>query len=171
MKAKNIMSLTLLVFVGASVLYLVFDERNRTGGTVETGEEQLSMNAGNSPPPDSLQRGIGVDYKVTAYYFYGTKRCKTCLAIESYTKESLEAGFPDELRSGVLEWRPINVDEPRNEHFVEEYELSTNAVVLAAEHGGERTEWKKLGEVWDLVGDKQSFLEYVRRETEQFLGG
>lgn len=169
MTPKNISALALLVFVLASVLYLVFDERDRTNAGIDAVEESVSTNTGSPSAHDAAPPGRDNAYTVTAYYFHGTKRCKTCLAIESYSRESLEGGFPDAMRSGKLAWRPVNVDEPRNEHFVEEYALATKTVVLVAERGGERTKWKKLDAVWDLVGDKQSFLEYVRRETARFM--
>jgi hypothetical protein len=35
--------------------------------------------------------------------------------------------------------------------------------------GGKVEDWKRLDEVWGLVGDKPAFTKYVRSEIEQML--
>ena len=109
-------------------------------------------------------------HRVIAYYFHGTRRCNTCRKIEAFTDESLQTGFPEELKAGKLEWRVVNVEEPGNEHFVREYELSTRTVILVDSLDGVQERWKNLSRVWELVGDKQAFAAYIRDETESYLG-
>jgi hypothetical protein len=91
------------------------------------------------------------------------------MKIERYTQEALERGFSGELEAGVLEFRILNLDEPENERFLEEFELSVQAVVLAEPGEGPAPRWKNLMKVWDLVGDKAGFLAYIRQETRAFL--
>jgi hypothetical protein len=156
MKTRTIITIILLVFVAASVAYLVIDEMRK--GETEAADESAST-------------ADGTEHKVVAYYFHGDKRCRTCLSIEAYTREAIERGFPEELESGELELRIVNVDEPENGHFVQDYGLTTKSVILADFRGGAEERWKNLDMIWEYVRDKEVFVDYVRGETEEFLGG
>lgn len=107
--------------------------------------------------------------QVVAYYFYGNVRCATCRKLEAYSKEAIEDGFSQEIASGGLEWRAVNVDEPENEHFVTDFELVTRALVLVEYADGEMTRWQDLKLIWKLVGDKAGYMTYVREATSDFL--
>ena len=63
----------------------------------------------------------------------------------------------------------MNVDEPQNEHFVQDYQLSSSSVVVARFTNGEQTDWKNLQLVWELVPDHDAFMVYVQEETKPFL--
>jgi hypothetical protein len=106
---------------------------------------------------------------VTAYYFHGNVRCRTCKKIETYTAESITTSFTNELSTGRLLWKMVNVDEPENEHFVKDYALTSRSVVLVASAGDKQLEWKNLASIWDLVGDKEKFQKYINDETKGFL--
>jgi len=106
---------------------------------------------------------------IVAYYFHGNKRCSTCRKLEAYSEEAIAGGFTSELESGELEWRVVNTDEDGNAHFVTDFELVTKSVVLVEYREGEVVRWKNLKLVWQLVGDQDGFLRYVRDETRDFL--
>jgi hypothetical protein len=108
--------------------------------------------------------------RVVAYYFHGHARCKTCLTIERYSQEALESGFQTELADGRLEWLVVDIDEPENEHFVEDFQLVSKSLVLVEYTGEKVGEFKVLPKVWRLTGDKDAFLAYVQRETRAMLG-
>ena len=110
-----------------------------------------------------------LDIEVVAYYFHGNLRCRTCRAIEAYSEEAIRGEFADELASGRLAWRVVNLEEPENKHFVKDFELVTKSLVLAEYQDGEVTRWENLKQVWQLVRDKEKFLDYVRRSTRKFL--
>jgi hypothetical protein len=111
------------------------------------------------------------DAKVIAYYFHGDFRCGTCRTIEAYSEEAITKGFADELASGRLAWRVVNVDEPENKHFVEDFALVTKSLVLADYRDGKVIRHENLQEVWKLVRDKEAFIDYVRASTREFLRG
>jgi hypothetical protein len=107
---------------------------------------------------------------VVAFYFHGNVRCATCRKIEAYTDEAIRAGFAEALENGTLTWSVVNVDEPDNKHFVEDFELVTRSVVLVEYSDGEVVRWRNLDKVWQLVRSKDGFVEYVQDETGEFLG-
>ncbi len=109
------------------------------------------------------------DSKVVAYYFHGTNRCTTCRTIEAYAREAVQTGFGEALKAGKLEWRALNVEEPANRHFIQDYRLYTRSVVLVNFQGDKQLRWKNLDKVWELVGDKGQFTRYVQGEVKTFV--
>ena len=157
MKPKTIVTTVLLLFVLASVAYLIVD-------AARSGEHPSVPNAPAVTPPS------GSADKVVCYYFHGTARCHTCRKIESLTHTTLQEGFAVPLKAGRLEWRTINVEEPEHAHFVQDYRLTTRSVVLVRVRNGTAAEWKNLDRVWGLVRDEAAFVNYIRNETKAFMG-
>ena len=109
--------------------------------------------------------------KVIAYYFHGNFRCPTCYKLEQYSKEAIEANFKNELASGKLTFKAINTDEKGNEHFVNNYQLYTKSLIISLIKDGKEVKSKNLTKIWDYVGDKKKFFEYVTDEINSFLKG
>lgn len=105
------------------------------------------------------------------YYFHGNVRCATCKKIEAYTDDAVSQGFSQELQNGALSWRVVNVEEPQNRHFIQDFQLVTKSVVLAEYRDGNVVRWKNLDKVWQLVRNQDAFAAYIRDETSAFLGG
>ena len=170
MKAKTIITVALLAFVVASVVYLVIKESGGISSLParpDTNEQTTTTEQEPQIPGASEKKTT--NRKVVAYYFHGNMRCATCRSIEAYAKEAIQAGFPKALKDGRLEFRVVNVDEPDNEHFVQDYQLVTRSVVIAEFQGGKQKQWKNLEQVWQLVRDKQAFLTYIQDETRNYL--
>lgn len=156
MKLKKAISVALLLFVFGSLAYMVFRE--------------IGRGAGESPSPATTGGIDGVEPKVVVYFFYGDVSCSTCEKLEAYAFEALETHFPDELKSGVLAWRRLNMDAPEHEHYLTEFGLYSKSVVLAGFEKGEQVRFKNLEDIWDLVYDKPAYLEYIRDNARDFLG-
>lgn len=109
--------------------------------------------------------------KVIAYYFHTTFRCPSCHKIEQYTEEAIKNNFAEELKSGELEYKVINIEKKGNEHFVQDYKLYTKSVVLFLVKDGKETEFKNLEQVWQLLRNKDKFYQYIKSETQAFLDG
>jgi Zn-dependent alcohol dehydrogenase len=106
---------------------------------------------------------------VVAYYFHGQMRCPTCHKLEQYSKEAIEANFKNELSSGELVFRVINIDEKENQHFVNDYQLYTKSLVISLVKNGKEVKSENLTKIWDYVGDKQKFIDYVKAGVADFL--
>ncbi len=173
MNAKSIVTVILLAFVGASLVYLVIQESPSTeaiqGGAGQTGVANSESGAPEAVAATSSGPSEATGHKVIAYYFHRTKRCRTCLTIQRYAEEALKDAFPEALKTGELEWRLVNVDEPVNEHFVEDYQLTSSELVLVDTENGQQTEWRNLERVWNLVENELEFKAYVEAEGMVFL--
>ena len=108
------------------------------------------------------------DY-VHAYYFHGDFRCSNCYKIEKYSKEAIDKYFAKELASGGLEYEVINIDEKGNGHFTKDYKLYTKSLVISKIKGGKEVEYKNLEKVWNYLGNKEAFYNYVKEEVSKFL--
>ena len=104
-----------------------------------------------------------------AYYFHGDFRCSNCYKIEKYSEEAIDKYFAKELASGELEYEIINIDEKGNEHFAKDYKLYTKSLVLSRVKVGEEVEYKNLEKVWNYLGNKEAFYNYVKEEVAKFL--
>lgn len=105
-----------------------------------------------------------------AYYFYSTVRCASCMKIEKYSHEAIEAGFTDQLASGELSWMMKNIDEEANAHFIDDFKLFTKALVLVRYENGQQVKWKNCDKVWEFLGDEAEFKKYVEAQVAEFLG-
>lgn len=111
----------------------------------------------------------GTEGVVTVYYFHGNFRCATCLKMEQYAKETAENNFKQELSSGKVIFKAINVDEKKNEHFIHDFQLYTKSLVISLVKNGKELKSKNLTKIWDYVGNKQKFYDYVSEEVNNFL--
>jgi hypothetical protein len=103
------------------------------------------------------------------YCFHGDFRCSTCEAIESQTREVVENDFRSQLDSRKMAWEVLNYEKSESADLVKKFDVHMANVVLAQMDGGEITNWKRLDQVWALVGDKPAFAEFIRTEISQML--
>ncbi|MDD5084441.1 MAG: nitrophenyl compound nitroreductase subunit ArsF family protein [Candidatus Omnitrophica bacterium] len=121
------------------------------------------------PIADADNTSNKVNANVIVYYFHGNFRCPTCHKLEQYTKEAIESSYKDELSSGKLVFKVVNAEEKENEHYMKDYGLYTRSVVLSLVKDGKEIRYKNLDKIWDYVGDKQKFFDYIKSETNDFL--
>lgn len=171
---KRVIAALVVSCVALCATYLLIRAGNGTNRTEGQpgGRAAPAVASAAAETPASLAKGPARPaHRVIAYYFHGTFRCPSCRRIELYTQEALETAFADALRDGRLEWRVLNVDEPDNAHYINDYKLYTRSVVLSDLRDGKEVRWKNLDRVWRLLGDKEAFLDYVRGEVAAYLGG
>lgn len=97
-----------------------------------------------------------------AYYFHGQMRCPTCHKLEQYSKEAIETNFKDALASGQLVFKVINVEDKGNEHYGNDYQLYTKSLILSLVKDGKEVKWKNMDKIWEYVGNKPRFIDYVK---------
>ena len=103
------------------------------------------------------------------YYFYTNTRCSSCKTIEAYTREAVEKNFSADYKGWKIAFKGVNVDDEPNNHFVQDYWLNSKSVVVQKFAGDKPLKWVKLEKVWQLLGDKEAFVNYVTAETHKLL--
>lgn len=155
MNAKKIVRNLLLLFAVGSLVYMAVKE---------AGARRAS------PGPDfATAAQITPATKLVVYFFSEGKECATCEQIPLYTRAALEGNFANELKSGEIVWSPIDVDEPRNAHYIDEYQIFAKAIVLSRITDGRQSRFKNLVRIWDYVNDKSAFIDFVTKEIRTEL--
>ncbi len=146
---KRALQIALLAVVAVSIIWLISPRQSKT---------------------DASSTSAGAPAEYVAYYFHRTARCVTCLKIERTAHDVIFRDFPNQLRNGTLLFLPTNVESAGNEHFIKDYELVSQALVLVKYGDGKPVQSRNLDRIWDLVGDKPEFEKYVHDEVAIFLG-
>ncbi len=151
-----------LALAGSAVLVtgavaLVPPSPKATSGTATVASGKATTSAVATPAAAPTTR---------VYYFHGNFRCNTCKTIEAYARETLTRAFAKDLETKRLDWQVVNVDQPANKHFVQDFQLYTRSLVVVDAKDAKR--FKVLERVWELVGDKPAFQKYVEEEVRGF---
>lgn len=161
MKTNKAVTIALLLFVAVAAATMV---RNglKSGQTADSSKQEDAQQQAGS---DSVVKS---DIDVV-YYFMTTQRCPSCMKIEAYAKEAVQSNYANNIENRTLVWKMVNVDEPANRHFIEDYQLHTKSVVLVRYRDGRQVAFKNLDRVWELLGDKAVFQDYVTTEVGSFI--
>lgn len=62
---------------------------------------------------------------VIAYYFYGSTRCVTCMAIETVSKEAIKEFYGDKVT-----FESINREDEKDNPLVKKYKISGQALII-----------------------------------------
>lgn len=151
MNSKSAFRAVLLLFIFGSLAYMAVN------------------NSGEGTAPASQTYDTGVEPDLIVYFFFNDIRCASCLRLEAFAVEALETYFANEQTSGRLQWRPLSMDAPENEHYLIEYGLYSKSIVLVKMKDGAQVRWKNLERIWDLVYDKPKYFEYIRSSIVEFL--
>ena len=132
--------------------------------------ELLRRQGGGATPAGGTAASEAVDDCLMVYYFHGNTRCPTCRAIQSQSHDAVQSGFASQLQEGEIVWEVVNYEEPASRDLAREFEIQMPVVVLARMDGGQVGDWRRLDEVWGLVGDKPAFSGFLRDEISRMLG-
>jgi hypothetical protein len=77
-----------------------------------------------------------VQPKVEVYYFHGTMRCPTCLAVEEQTRKTLDENFPEELKAGTVKLSVLNFEESENKALAEKFQIGWSSLILYVPESG-----------------------------------
>ena len=89
--------------------------------------------------------------------------------MEKYAKEAIESSFSNEMDTGTLAFKTVNIEEEENKHFINEYQLYTKALVISQIENGEEIRNKNLTRIWEYVRNRDRFFEYVTDEINGYL--
>ena len=108
--------------------------------------------------------------KVQVFLFHATQRCPTCIRIGQLAKATVEERFPEQLKSGKIEFREINIDLPENKDLAEKFRASGSALFINSIKNGQ----DNIAEdtmVWQLApGYEIKFKDYLSDKLNTILG-
>jgi len=123
----------------------------------------------------TINHSVSKDTKQKNYvkvvYFHSDYRCATCNKLEAYSEEVVNKFFAKEIKSGKVVWAAINFDKDENEHYVDEFNLYNKSLIIMKYENGKLKEWKNLEKIWELVGNKSKYYDFVKKEIKKYQKG
>jgi hypothetical protein len=108
--------------------------------------------------------------RLAIYFFHATARCPSCEAVESTTEELLRTEFASQYKRGEITWKTLSYEKPAAAELVHKFDVGGVVIVLAKMKDDQlQDDWKSLGKVMALAGDKPALAAYVRDEIKQML--
>ncbi|MGN1211524.1 MAG: nitrophenyl compound nitroreductase subunit ArsF family protein [Candidatus Cryptobacteroides sp.] len=109
--------------------------------------------------------------RVEVLVFYGAQRCATCRAIEAQTKELVETAFAEELASGLLVYRTVDMTTPEGEALADKYEVASSSLLIVQHLKGEESVNNLTRFAFTTARNKpDEFREGLRKEVRSLLG-
>ncbi len=81
--------------------------------------------------------------KIEVYYFHFTRRCPTCMAVESESKKDLSALYPEQVKKGTIAFKSINLDDKGSEAIAKKCQASGQSLLVIS--GRKRTDLTSEG--------------------------
>lgn len=128
---------------------------------------EIKLDTENNPKNAEVEDSKRAE-KIQVFLFHATQRCSSCIAIGKYTKETVEQNFPEELKSGKIEFREINIDLPENKELASKFKATGSALFVNAIING-KDNMKQDVQVWKLTSNEQKFISYLSGEIKKLL--
>jgi hypothetical protein len=90
---------------------------------------------------------------IEVYYFHMSRRCPTCLAVESESEAALKKLYPQQMESGQITFKSLDLEEEANEPLATKLQVSGQTLLIV-----------KGDEKIDLTGDG---FTYARTNPEK----
>jgi len=108
--------------------------------------------------------------KTVVYYFSSCGRCAAHSGAEGYTRGAIDQNFAHEIMDGRMEFQSTDTKKKENKHFLKDYGLYTESVVLSRVADGKEVKFKNLDQIWKFGGREDAFKKYITDETAAFMG-
>jgi hypothetical protein len=102
--------------------------------------------------------------------FTAQSAAKNCLHIEQKAETVLQEIFPKAVADGTLRWRPCDVDLPENLHFIFDFDLTSNELVIVRFQDDRPIHWQKVPEVWKMAWDSEGLRLLLTETISESLG-
>ena len=106
---------------------------------------------------------------IEVLFFHGKYRCSIEQTIEVITKNTVENNFANQLQKGIVKFKAIDYDKKGNQHFINDYKLINQAVILVKYINGKAAKWKNCKKVWDYVDNESKLSRYISNEITGFI--
>ncbi|MCX6721607.1 MAG: nitrophenyl compound nitroreductase subunit ArsF family protein [Candidatus Staskawiczbacteria bacterium] len=85
------------------------------------------------------------------------------------TGEAVNERFADDVKSGLVEFREINIDLPENKALAEKFQASGSVLFFNSIKNGVDN-MQDDANVWGLTGNTDEFKSYITKKVNTLLG-
>jgi hypothetical protein len=104
--------------------------------------------------------------KVEVYYFYGARRCMTCMTVESEAKKAVETLYPDMVRSGAITFTGLNFEEESSKAAVEKVKADGQSLLIVS--GDKRIDLTSQGFMY-AVSNPEKLQQEIKKAVDPLL--
>lgn len=126
----------------------------------------LSCSSQSSRQTVVNQAAPGNSDKIEAYYFHFTARCVTCRTIEADTKKNLETLYPEQVRTGLLTFQSLNLDEEPSRVIAKQLGVTGQTLLLVK--GSQKINLTSEGFLY-AVSNPDKFKQIINEKVEFLL--
>ncbi|MFA6048136.1 MAG: nitrophenyl compound nitroreductase subunit ArsF family protein [Parcubacteria group bacterium] len=158
---------TYLLYGGAlalavALIYISYGPDKKSESTVNTNAQ------GSNSAATQNQATVPAE-KIQVFLFHATQRCSSCIAIGKFAKETVEQKFPEELKSGKIEFKEINIDLPENKELATKFKATGSALFINPIIN-EKDNIQEDTQVWRLVSNEPGFISYLENKLKGMIG-
>jgi hypothetical protein len=89
-------------------------------GSLSYGQDNMQTDKAKAP----------ADQTIEVYYFHMSRRCPTCLAVESESETALKNLYPGQMESGQITFKSLNLEEEINEPLAKKLQVSGQTLLI-----------------------------------------
>ncbi|MDF1535275.1 MAG: nitrophenyl compound nitroreductase subunit ArsF family protein [bacterium] len=109
------------------------------------------------------------DDQVIVYYFHRKFRCGSCEVIESTLQRALETYYGPHFTNGRLAMCVVNIDDPANRHYLEQFQLLSTSLVIVKKSKGSVARFKHIDSIWEISEDPDAISHILQTEISRYL--
>lgn len=117
-----------------------------------------------TPGPDPMPETDRVD----VVYFHRANRCYSCIYTEEQTRYTLETYFANELNSGKLTFKAVNLQDASNAAIIKKYGAYTSQLFINTVTG-DTEHIEHVLEIWQFIGNNEAFSSVIRNKVMKAL--
>jgi hypothetical protein len=90
--------------------------------------------------------------------------------METFTQRTLGDHFSEQMKDNTLQYKKVNIDDPRYRHLIDRYSIFTSTIVLVRFREGKEKNFESLtAQVWQLYNSEQQFVSMLKQELSRFM--
>ncbi|MFA5742990.1 MAG: nitrophenyl compound nitroreductase subunit ArsF family protein [Candidatus Paceibacterota bacterium] len=167
MNKKNVISAVLLLSVVA--VLAAMSAKPKTAVLTGSQEAEASILLKSKVDASNASIEVSSAEKVEVFLFHRTQRCVTCIAIGKLSGQTVAERFSEELKSGKVIFREVNIDELQNKMLAEKFKASGSSLFINAINNGSDNIQEDI-DVWSLTGDEAAFKDHLANKISGLLG-
>ena len=151
------------------VIFILFFSIILTGCSNQNNNQASAVKTGQENKVNSSLSDEKTADKLEVYYFHGTARCVSCMAIGEFVAKTMSENFSTQMENGLIDYREINVDLPENKEIAKKFKASGSSLFINRIKDGQDN-IEQDTKVWQLTKDEMKFKAYLKDKIDTYLG-
>ena len=107
--------------------------------------------------------------KIEVMHFHATHQCWSCITVGEYALKTIKEKFPEEYKNGIIIFRDINGELPKNKDIMMKYQARGSSLFVNAITDNQDNIEEDI-KVWRLITNETQFIDYFENKLKNLLG-